>query len=121
VQDMAGIRLATYIINNYGYGLYKPKNYYSRDCKKKRQSRILTDNSCVLTGYYVDEEILEPIYTFLKYPDCHTTFRLLIRKCLNNFFEACSNDMEEYQSEERFKEESQANEWEYLSDGTLFN
>lgn len=120
VQKMKGIRLATYITNNYGNNLYTPKMYYNRGYKKKRKSRIFTSNSCVLTGYYLDEDILEDIYTFLNRPDAYTSFHSLICKCLNKYFASCRDDVSYRQSEECFKEASLANEWEYLTDGTLF-
>jgi hypothetical protein len=42
-------------------------------------------------------------------------------ECLDSFFRACRDDMESTQTLEYFTEESNANGWEYLSDGKLFN
>jgi hypothetical protein len=65
-------------------------------------------------------EILQPIYDFLKAPDNTTLYELMI-KCLNGFFKACRDDMEYQLSEEAFAESCEANNYEFLSDGTLFN
>jgi hypothetical protein len=42
-------------------------------------------------------------------------------ECLDSFFRACWDDMESTQTLEYFTEESNANGWEYLSDGKPFN
>ena len=119
IQSMKGVRLATYIHNNFGYCLFISKTYYGKN--KKRNSSILKEKSCVLTGYYIDEYILEPIYRILNKPDKYMDFYSLIRECLNKYFEACRDDVAHCQSQEYFKEESLVNGREYLSDGTLFS
>ena len=73
-EALCGIRLLKYIVNNYWHTLFKPKAYYLKgNYKKRRKSRVFTDNCCVLTGYCADEDILRPIYDFLKAPDTRTT------------------------------------------------
>jgi len=57
----------------------------------------------------------------LKSPIGNVTFDNLMNKCLDRFFRACRDDMENTQTLEYFMEESNANGWEYLSDGKLFN
>ncbi|MDD7291720.1 MAG: hypothetical protein PUG86_07940 [Veillonella caviae] len=119
-DNLKGARLLKYLVNNYWNDLYIPKTYWSRNYKKKRKSRVFVTNDCVLTGYYMDDEILQPIYDFLKSPD-NTTLYELMDKCLNGFFRACRDDMEHQLSEEAFAESCEYNEFEFLSDGTLFN
>ena len=57
----------------------------------------------------------------MKSPIGNVTFDNLMNKCLDSFFRACRDDMENTQTLEYFMEESNANGWEYLSDGKLFN
>ena len=77
--------------------------------------------STPLTGYYIDNCILDPIYQFLKSPTENITFDCLMNECLDSFFRACRDDMESTRTLEHFTEESNANGWEYLSDGKPFN
>ena len=68
----------------------------------------------------MDYEILQPIYDFLKSLD-NTTLYELIDRGLDSFFKACKDDMEYQLNEEAFAESCEANNYEFLSDGTLFN
>lgn len=119
IDVLNGCRLATYLTNNHWSDLYTPKFYWNG--RKGRKSRILVDTCCPLTGYYIDNYILGPIYDFLKSPSENVTFDNLMNVCLDSFFRACRDDMESTQTLEYFMEESNANDWEYLSDGKLFN
>jgi len=87
IEELTGWRLATYLWNNYRKQIFQGK-YYGRlsptDAKGNkievskahpigqrhviRHSRIILQTSCVLTGYYMDDVILEPIYSFLGKP-----------------------------------------------------
>lgn len=119
IAELRGQRLATYIVNNYYNSLYKGK-YYSKNINgtfKSRRSKIIKEASCVLTGYCMDEDILEPIYKFLKNPCEHTTFEDLMEDCLNSWGRACRNDCEHSSSFEYFIEEAMNNEWEYDENG----
>ena len=119
IDKLSGWRLATYLTNNHWSDLYTPKFYWNG--RKGRKSRILVDTCCPLTGYYIDDCILDPIYKFLESPTETVTFDSLMNDCLDSFFRACRDDMESTQTLEYFTEESNANNWEYLSDGKLFN
>ena len=96
-----------------------PQVFLERDERTKKQDicRYLLS----LTGYYIDDCILDPIYKFLKFPTENVTFDDLMNDCLDSFFRACRDDMESTQTLEYFTEESNANNWEYLLDGNLFN
>ena len=122
VENLSGIRLATYLYNNYYSDIFQPKTYYSKGYKKERRSRIFFHSDCPLTGYYMDCSILSPLYGFLKAPktDKNYTFYNLLDDCLRAFFLACRDDYNYCSSEEYFKEESTRNNWEYLADGTFF-
>lgn len=119
IENLSGIRLLTYLHNNYFNILFKGKYYYKN--RKHRHAKTILDNCCTLTGYYMDNEILNPIYDFMKKPKKETTFHDLINECMESWIEACNTDYNFYYSEEYFIEESEANECEYYEDGTLYN
>ena len=119
-NNLKGIRLLKYLVNNHWDDLYIPKTYWGWNDGKKRKSHIFVTDDCTLTGYCMDYEILQPIYDFLKAPDA-TTLCELMDRCLDNFFQACRDDMEYQLSEEAFAESCEFNAYEFLSDGTLFN
>lgn len=127
IRDMKGVRLATYINNNYYDELYKGKYYstmkYADDGRfvyKSRRSRTMLDNECTLTGYYMDDVILTPVYEFLLNPHDGVNFKQLMRQCLNAWVKSCDEDYHAYYSVEHFKEMCEANEWEFYADGKMF-
>lgn len=126
IENLSGIRLLKYLYNNYYDDLFKGK-YYSTPIKYKnskpsykyRHSKVLKDNSCVLTGYYLDDIILKPIYSFMKKPDNNTTFYELMRSCLNEWGKACSEDVAYCTSIEYFMEYARANGLEFDEQGNM--
>jgi hypothetical protein len=123
IEQLSGLRLLKYLYNNYFDYLFKGK-YYSKvklvDGKyvyKRRHSKIIKDNCCVLTGYYLDDIILEPIYNFLKNPKSYVTFFDLMQECLENWIRGCARDYEDYFSFENFLEIAQINGYLYTESG----
>lgn len=119
-EELNGIRLLKYLINNYWEILFPAKTYWAKGYKKTRKSRIFVQHDCVLTGYCADCDILQPIYDFMEAPD-NTTLYELMGKCLDSFFKYCKDDMEYQISEEAFENDCTANGYEFLSDGKMFN
>jgi len=126
VADLEGFRLAKYIWNKYRHDIYKGK-YYSKgkcvDGKYKyvsRHSKINLEKGCPLTGYYLDYDILKPIWDFLDSPRPNVTFRDLMEECLNGWINACSADYSNYFSLDNFIEIANANGWEFYEDGSRF-
>lgn len=119
-QSLSGVRLATYLNNNYRHRLFAPKTFSGKAGRVRRKSQILVEDTCVLTGYYMDDLILLPIYEFLEKPDPAVTFTKLLDKCLDSFFRCCRDDVAAYESRDNFLDTSTAHEWRYLQDGTLF-
>lgn len=116
IENLSGIRLLKYLYNNYFSYLFQRKTYYKN--KKRRISKIMYVHDCSLTGgYYMDEEILEPIYNFLKNPRKDITFYGLMEKCLNAWVKACEEDFKEYFSFENFIDIAIINDWEYKENG----
>jgi hypothetical protein len=118
IEELRGLRLAKYIVNNHGYALFIPKTY--RKNFKCRKSRIQVDTCCVLTGYCMDHDILAPMYEFLARPDPGMTFNRLVDLCLDNYFRACRDDRAYYYSPESFREICEGNDWEFRADGRRF-
>lgn len=133
IENLTGFRLAKYIYNNYFNSIFKGK-YFSLWSKKEpslhnqkigklktRYSKVIFNNNCVLTGYYMDMDILNPIYKFLKKPYIYNyNFYDIIERCLNEWIQACQRDYEAYYSLDNFIEVSEANEWEYTENGELY-
>jgi len=123
VQELRGQRLATYLWNNYKRHLFSGR-YYSKSYQKpdgtygikSRRSKITIEHSCELTGYCVDEDILEPIYKFLEKPD-DQTFGELISECFHSWLKSCEAMWEYEQSMEAFRETCEANDYEFYEDG----
>lgn len=126
VAELEGVRLAKFVWNNYRTDLYKGK-YYSKGKfingkyqYVSRHSKIILEKDCPLTGYYLDYDILKPIWDFLDSPRPNITFRDLMKECLEEWLEACENDYNDYYSKETFIEVAKANEWEFYEDGSKF-
>jgi len=126
VAELKGLRLAKYIWNNYRHRIYKGK-YYSKgkfiDGKYQyvsRRSKIILEKDYNLTGYYIDYDILKPIWDFLDNPRQHITFWDLMGKCLEEWVRACDNDYNDYYSKDSFIETAKVNKWEFYEDGSRF-
>ena len=126
VAELEGFRLAKYIWNNYRHDIYKGK-YYSKgkfiDGKYhyvSRRSKVNLEQGCNLTGYYLDYDILKPIYDFLDSPEPYVTFEDLMEKCLESWINACEDDYEGYYSIDNFMEIANANNYEFYEDGSMF-
>lgn len=121
ISELKGIRLWKYIYNNYYYFFIRPKKCVLNN--KKYISKVFYEIiEYPLTGYYMDEVLLQPIYNFLKNPNKYKymTFEDLIGECLNNWVRECQRDYIEYSSGEYFKEEARENEWLFTKNGEFF-
>ena len=126
VAELEGFRLAKYIWNNYRHDIYKGK-YYSKgkfiDGKYHyvyRRSKVNLEQGCNLTGYYLDYDILKPVWDFLDSPEPYVTFEDLMEKCLNRWIDACEDDYNNYYDKNTFIEMAKDNEWEFYEDGSMF-
>jgi hypothetical protein len=136
IEEMTGFRLAKYIWNNYKWDIFKGK-YYGKLVKTFKDgtpipiskehpaglrhiikySNIVLDNCCVLTGYCVDDDILQPVYDFLKKPNDKICFYDLMEKCLDSWIDSCKKDCAYQESQEFFEEEAEANGYEFDEEG----
>lgn len=144
IEELSGQRLATYIWNNYKSDLFKGKYYHSQkfgltdhrlihrrvkskqitnNCPNKGKwsnsyySGLFLETSCVLTGYCMDDDILDPIYKFLDKPS-NQTFRDLLENCFDEWIKACNRDIDWQNSDEYISETISANDYEFEEDGT---
>jgi len=125
IENLKGIRLLAYIQNNYHKYLYTGKYFYTSrpnvpGYSQKRQSKVLFSDCCTLTGYYIDQDILDPIYQFIKKPSDNNTFYDLMRRCLKKWITACNTSYEDYYSMENFIDMSESNNWEYTEEGEMY-
>lgn len=123
VVPMTGLRLAKYIHSHYYSDLFKPK--YIEHLKNKVKfapvySKCQREASCVLTGCCYDEDILEPIYNFLKKPDANTNLEDLIKSCLYSWIKAMNDDYEYQISDEGVQGTCEANDYKFLENGKMF-
>ncbi len=117
-HDLKGLRLRTFIINNYYLYLYKAKVSYKG--KVSRKSRIKKDNSCVLTGMCYDDSILAPIYSFIEKYDvsmAETTFEDLINDGFNNLRTDVESECDFMSSSQYILELIQSNGYEFDENG----
>ena len=132
ILELKGLRLRTYLINNYWGDLYKGK-YYSLWSKteksfkhykegypvlKSRHSKVMFDNCCVLTGVCFDDDILAPIYDFFASPKNDTTFADLIGEIENAISGAFRSNEEWVNSDEYITDVFEANQYEFDEDGS---
>lgn len=125
-ENLTGHRLSTYLWNNYREYIYKGK-YFSTsghyDEKKgyhykSRHSRIILDSCCPLTGYCIDDDILEPVFKFMKKPD-DRNFYDLMDDCLQAWISACNLDFEYQNSDAAIIETIEINEYEFYENGEV--
>tara|TARA_R110000772_G_scaffold19922_4_gene55397 strand:+ start:451 stop:1101 length:651 start_codon:yes stop_codon:yes gene_type:complete len=137
VHELTGMRLRTYLINNYGYILEKGKYYgnLSKTHKNgnpilvskehpvgmrhlKRYSKVIFERCCNLTGVCYDISIMKPIYNFIDNPNESDTINVLFDNCFNSL-EIDIKDEEDYHHTDDAKaEQVEIDDNEYLKDGT---
>jgi len=125
IEELEYVRLLKYVINNFWNYLYKPRVKYLKavgsNNNKERISNIFLDETCTLTGYYMDMEILNPIYNFLNnFKEPCLNYSELISECLDSFIYACNRDWEWCHSEEYAIENIKANEFEFDENGGIW-
>jgi hypothetical protein len=133
ILQLSGQRLATYLWNNHKTDLYKGK-YYSLWSKtelsyvhhknghpvlKKRRSKIILDNSCVLTGVCYDQDLLDPIYRFLEKPT-DINFEELLNDCIQNLCKSVESENDFRCSDEGIIEDIESNDFEFEENGDIY-
>lgn len=122
-EELTGLRLRTWIINNIFPNITKGKYYgklsgtYPNMKHVKRYSRIQRDYDFALTGYCMDETLTRPLFEFVDKPTNGTTLEDILEDCLESWRIAAEKDFEYSQSFEAFAEHAEANEYEYTEEG----
>jgi hypothetical protein len=147
VMNLKGLRLRTYIINNFGHKLYKGKfyNYKNNTANKLTHKRIVSkyyantnswgnyyysaitkEHSCVLTGVCYDDSILQPVYDFIENYKAkadyysYMDFDTLVNDCFAELSKDIDNEVSANNEDEAIIETIQANEYEFTADGRRF-
>ncbi len=91
----------------------------------KRYSNVFRECSCPMTGAIYDHFLLDPILEYIEKPDANTTYKDLINRCLNSFFDTWHKEYEYWaDNENAIREELHNNHYEdqlYYKDGTVSN
>lgn len=133
-ENMNGIRLAKYIWNNYAKYIMQGK-YFSLWSKteksennplmgklKSRRSKVLLSmDDCPLTGVCFDCDVLSGVVKCLTYKKLYDSYEEIIDECLESLFKTAEQDCEYQISEEYFREEAAANDYEYDENGNVFS
>jgi hypothetical protein len=140
VIGLRGVRLASYIWNNYSRYLYKGKYYGKLSQFDKcgdplvvdkehpaglrhivRRSRCTLECSCVLTGVCYDEDVLEPLYKFLDDPRTFNgDIEDLLEDCVHSLCKAVQSEYDYRNSDEGISEELKLSDVSFLVNGDLF-
>ena len=127
--EVKGLRLRTWLINNFYSDLYKPKflcitnGHYGAIGigSKTKYSKVFIDNNCVLTGCCYDYDILDPIYNFIEKfdikKDRYTTLEDLLSDCVRNYENIIEKHVEYIESDEYITENILVNEYTFNESG----
>ena len=95
----------------------------TKDIQGKYWKNIITKwDSCPMTWYCMDRDILEPIGKYIEKNDTEdkATYWDLLVRCMNAFVKSVVNDYAYQVSEEWYSEYCDANEYEFTEDWKLF-
>lgn len=147
ILTLTGLRLRTWIINNWGEWLYKSK-YYSLWSKteksfehykeghpvlKKRRSKCQLTKDCVLTGVYYDDELLEPFYSFIEdyrsfnsYPTGandaeNICLEDLLQRAFDNLYSTIEDEKEALDDDAHIADNLTGLDYDYTIDGNQIN
>lgn len=125
-DDLKGLRLRTWLINNFLPELkqgkfYTTAGYYDKNKKYHytfRHSNINFEyDNCSLTGYCMDNELIDPILEFIKHPRAETSLTDILDNCFDSFIAAVIADMEDQESDDYISEAIEINDYEFLENG----
>lgn len=147
IMNLKGLRLRTYVINNFWSELYKGKyyNYKSNTptqlIHKRIKSKFYTnsnswgnyyysgvtfEHSCVLTGVCYDEDILQPVYDLIeRYNEkkdyySYMDFETLINDCFSSLEKSVEDEEDANYTDEAITESLENNDDEYTKDGERY-
>ncbi len=128
ILALSGVRLRTYIVNNYYSTLYTRKGYQVKITRVNGDKVSITkysqvfweETSCPFTGYCFDDILLYPIRQFLKVPAATVTQEDLLSHCIDSWVKAACEDCKDQNSYDYLAESIEANEYEFLKNGNRY-
>lgn len=131
LEDLEGKLLYRYLQRIIKPSLYTNKTYWKSkyiDGKfigKERHSRIIEECECPLTGCCYDMYLIDPILEYIKKPDYTLTYKMLMDKCVDSFFEEWHKEYRYWaDNEDAIREELHNNQYEdrlYYADGRVYD
>ena len=123
-ESVRGLRLRTFILNNFSDVLYeRKKQYVSGYGSKHRISRVFTTETCCpFTGFWADDAMLQPMRDFITNPTSkRPTYDLndLMDDCVAAWNRAWVADCNWYLSDTCIVDDIRANEHQFTEDGEL--
>ena len=116
-ETVTGLRLRTWIINNFEHVLWEHKMFGEYGEKQRRSHIIEIEASCPWTGYCMDYALLHPIREFIKDPIAGTTWEDLILDCLNSWVSSYRSDLEYMNTDEYLLNHIEANNYTFTKNG----
>lgn len=136
ILELTGVRLRTYLLNNFFKALYTRRYFTLLDGNRKHRmcvnhtrrdgtgfSQVYSNirynlGGCPLTGVCYDDDILSPFYEFINKPDTRT-FQDLIEEGFTNLKQSIESECEYQYTDEAIIETIEANDYEFTEDGEL--
>lgn len=123
-ESVRGLRLRTFILNNFDDVLYERKRQYVNGYgSKHRISRVFTrETGCPFTGFCADDAMLQPMRDFIADPTSkRPTYDLneLMDDCVSAWNRAWVADCNWYLSDTCIVDDIRANEHQFTEDGEL--
>jgi hypothetical protein len=138
ILHLKGIRLRTYLLNNFYSTFFQPKyitSYQSnvkpmyhrlrkfKENKKgfwiKKYSFNIVESCCPFTGVCYDEDLLYPFRQFIKCPNNSTTFKDLINDAFDTLSKNLESESEYMHSDEAISETLILNDYYFNEDGKI--
>lgn len=110
-EDLEGARLWKCLHN---------QNFLQYFCKYDRKYKPLLDGNCPFTGITYDEDFLYPIKEFMQRPSSVINFKELMKDCVRSVLKSIEEEYDYQSSFEYFKEEAEANGYEFHDDGSRY-
>lgn len=124
LTDLKGLRLRTWLINNWLYYFTNKKYLHINTLGSKKYisgySKIQVSHDCPLTGCYYDHSIIDPILKFIHSPNQDLTLEDLINDCFNKFCNDYQLEHEHTYSEEYITEMIECNDYDFTIDGEIY-
>lgn len=141
-RELKGLRLRTYLINNYANAFWSKKylgctkGYTEKPIQHKRleanwsktnqgyyhmyYSGVQTvSRNCALTGVCYDENLLDPFWLFINKPDERTDFEDLIESAISEICKCVQDEIEYQCKDEALIEHCEANGYEFDENGKI--